>query len=244
MTKQVKPAPLKDSTKAAVEKVVKTLIAKEVENKEVGWVVESQLHNSPITSADCYSIIDEIAQGTAGCERTGDKIKPKSLVVTGDVCINTGYNPDTRPMYVRVIIAQQKDIKRAGTTAGNVDTDHLLRPAIAGAEEVNYDGTLAHHQYPLNDNLFRRYMDKSAKLIPTSAASGFPLTHSQFRFRKVFKASALPAHLNFDAGGGDYCNNFAPFVAVGYCYADGGVPDTINQRVKTQISAKLTYEDA
>lgn len=220
------------------------MINKEIEDKEVGWIVDANLHNSAIGAADCYSLIGPIVEGDSSQNRTADRIKPKSLVITGDVHINPGFNPDTRVMYVRVIIAQMKSNKRAGTTTTATDTAHLLRPAFAGGPETNYDGTLANAQYPLNDNLFRKYMDKTFKLVPTSTASGFPLLQAQFKFKKVFKSKNLPATLTYDEGGGDYCNNFAPFIAVGYCYADGGVPDTINQRVQTQIHSRLTFEDA
>lgn len=233
---------MKDTQKAQVMKMMRTLISKEAENKEVGWRVDDNLHNSAISSAECYSIIQDLPEGTDGQSRLGDRVKPKRLVVQGDVCINPGYNPDTRVMYVRVIIATQKNIKQAGATAGAVDTDHLLRPGTFGTAETNFDGTLAKLRYPINDNKFKVYYDKVFKLIPTSTASGFPLLQSQFSFKKVFKK--LPASLTYDEGSGDYNNNFAPFIAIGYCYADGGVPDTVNQRVQTKVWSKLTYEDA
>lgn len=219
------------------------MISKDAENKEAGWRIDDNLHNSAITAADCYSVIQDIGEGTGGSERLGDRIKPKSLVVRGDIHINPGYNPDTRVMYVRVIIASQKNVKQSAAGALPIDADHLLRPALTGGPtETNFNGQIAALRYPVNDNKFRVYMDKVFKLVPTAAASGFPLVQSQFSFTKKFKQ--LPASLTYDEGGGDFCNNFAPFVAVGYCYADGGVPDTINQRVQTHIWSKLTYEDS
>lgn len=219
------------------------MISRTTENKHVGWVVENALHNSAISSADCYSVINAIPQGTTENTRIGSSIKPLSLTVSGVVSINPGYNPDTRVMYARVIIATQKSIKRAGATAGNVDAAHLLLSgdATTGPEE-DFDGTRRTLQYPVNKDNFRVYYDKIFPLYPTSAASGFPLNASQFKFKKVI--NKLPAHLTFDEGGGDYTNNFAPFICVGYCYADGGVGDVANQRLSTQIQSELTFEDA
>lgn len=234
---------MKDQQKAQVLKLMKTMINRGREDKEAGWRIDDNLHNSAITAADCYSVIQDIGQGVDGSERVGDRIKPKSLVVRGDICINPGYNPDTRVMYVRVIIASQKNVKQSAGGALPIDTDHLLRPALVGGPlETNFNGTVQALRYPVNNNKFRVYMDKVFKLVPTSQASGFPLVQSQFSFKKVFKQ--LPSSLTYDQGGGDYCNNFAPFLAVGYCYADGGAPDTINQRVLTKIWSQLTYEDA
>lgn len=234
---------MKDQQKAQVMKLMRSMINKEIENKEVAWRVDDNLHNSAIQATECYSIIKDIPEGLDGESRVGDRIKPKSLKVWGDVCINPGYNPDTRVMYVRVIMASQKNTKQSapGAVAG-IDTAHLLRPAIAGASETNFDGSLTNLRYPVNTNKFRVYHDKIYKLIPTSTASGFPLLQAQFSLKKVFKQ--LPATLTFDEGAGDYPNNFAPFLAVGYCYADGGVPDTLNQRIQTKFWSQLTYEDA
>lgn len=219
------------------------MISKDTENKHIGWVVENSLHNSAIASADCYSVINAITEGTGPNQRLGDKIKPLALTVRGVASINPGYNPDTRVMYARVIIATQKSIKRAGTTAGNVDATHLLESGdpTTGPEEA-FNGTRRTLMYPVNKNNFRVYYDKVFPLYPTSAASGFPLNASQFKFKKVIKK--LPATLNFDEGGGDFCSNFAPFIAVGYCYADGGTADTVNQRLSVTTTAALTYEDA
>ena len=213
-----------DQQKAQVIKLMRKMINNEVEDKEVGWRVDDHLHNSPITAADCYSIIQDIGEGTGGNERNGDRVKIKSLRLVGDVCINPEYNPDTRVMYVRVIVAAQKNVKQATGGALPIDTDHLLRSGDgAVGEETNFDGTITKLRYPVNDNKFTVYMDKVYPLIPTSTASGFPLLKAQFHFKKFFKKH--PVNLLFDAGGGDYPNNFAPFLAIGYCYADGGLPE-------------------
>lgn len=220
------------------------MIQGQVENKEVGWRIDDHLHNSPITATECYSILKDIPEGNASNQRDGDRVKPKFLMVRGDISINPGYNPDTRVIYARVIIASQKNTKQsaAGVVAG-IDTDHLLRTgdATVGAE-TNYDGSLVHARYRVNDNKFKVYYDKTFELCPTSAASGFPLTNNQAYFQ--FGTTKLPAFLSFDEGGGDYPNNFAPFIAIGYSYADGGVPDTLNSRLITKVSSVLVYEDA
>lgn len=235
---------MRDTQKAQVVRLMRKMISGQVENKEVSWRVDDNLHNSPITANDCYSIIKNIPEGNTSYQRDGDRIKPKFLMVSGDVSVNPGYNPDTRVMYVRVIVASQKNTKQsaAGVVAG-IDTDHLLRSgdATIGAE-TNFDGTLTKLRYRVNDNKFRVYFDKVFRLCPTSAASGFPLTDNQFSFQ--IGTTKLPANLSFDEGAGDYPNNFAPFLAIGYCYADGGVPDTLNSRIITKVSSKLIYEDA
>lgn len=234
---------MKDQTKAQMIKLVRTLIDKNAENKQIGWRVEQTSHNQPITAGDCYNIIGAIPESLTGEGRIGDKIKPKSLVVRGCVGLDPLFQADTRPFYVRVIIATQKDIKVANGTLGNVDVAHLLRSSDVGAPEVPFTGNRLEMTYPVNDNKFRVYMDKTYLICPTSSASGFPLNKSQFVFTKVF--SQLPANLSFDQGNGDYCNNFAPFIAIGYAYTNGSLPDpATTTRVSTSVHAQLTYEDS
>lgn len=222
-------------------KLVRTLIDRDTENKEVGWLVEQTSHNSAISTNDCYSIIQNLPEGTTGETRLGDRIKPKRLEVRGVVSLDPAFQPDTKPLYVRVIIATQKDVKLAGSTVGAIDTDHLLRAANGGAPEVPFSGNRLELTYPVNNNKFRVYMDKTFLLCPTSAASGFPLTNAQFKFKKVIKT---PATLTYDSGSGDYNNNFAPFIAIGYAYADRTAPDTITTRVSTSVHSILSFEDA
>lgn len=234
---------MKEVAKAQVMQVVKKMINNDVENKDIGWQVEQTTHNSPIGVADCYPIIQEIAQGNSGQTRIGDRITPKRLVVKGELCCNPAYNPDTKPMLVRVIIACQKNQKVSTATNTQTDVDHLLMSGDPVTPETNFDGTRQALFYPVNSNKFRSYYDRIFTVCPTSSASGFPLANEVKRISYRFKQ--LPSHFSFDQGSGDAVNNFAPFLAIGYAYADGTVPDTgIVTRIATSFHSMLTYEDA
>lgn len=234
---------MKDQAKAQVMKLMRNLINKDIENKEVGFIVEQTSHNSAITAADCQPLIQAIPEGTDGESRLGDRIKPKSLVVQGTIALDPNFQPDTKPFYVRVLMLTQKDIKvSTQVSAGGVDTAHLLRPALPGAPEIAFTGAGFQLNVPVNDNKFRVLMDKTYLFCPTAAASGFPLTNAQVKFKKVIKK--LPATLSYDQGNGNYANNYAPFLAIGYAYPDGSAPDVINTRVYTQVMSKLSFEDA
>lgn len=231
---------MKDQAKAQVLSLMKKMLDRNTENKEIGLNVEATSHNSGITNPDLVPIIPQIASGTDSQTRLGDRIKPTSLVVRG--VVSMADNPDTRPIYVRVLMLSQKDVKVGSKVGTDTDPDHLLRSAIVGAPEVAWTGTRPELNYYVNDNKFKVYYDKTFLLTPGSAASGNPLVGSQFKFQKRFKS--LPAQLSFDEGNGDWPNNFAPFFAIGYCYADGGAPDTVTTRISTNIYSRLTYEDA
>lgn len=222
--------------------VAKRATARAILNKHIGWQVEALTdHNSLITNPDCYPLVQQIAKGDAIYERNNDRIKTKSLTVKGQISLNPDYNPDTKAMYVRVVIAQQKTVRSVGQY-GNLDTAHLLKPTFAGASEQAFGGGEPQIAYPINRDLFRVYMDKVFLITPTGAASGNPRTGAQKKWSYRFKQ--LPSSLTYDEGNGDYANNFAPFVALGYAYTDGSAADTLVTRIQHSVYSQLSFEDA
>lgn len=231
--------------------MVKTLLGRKTENKAVGWTVESSVsHNSAIGAADCVPLLQDIGplDATGGfntsVQRIGDKIQPKSLRVRGCVSIKTDQNT-TQNLYVRVIIASQKDIKvSSGIIAGGVNAAALLRPMLntaAGADEAAYTGSTQSSLQPINTDLFRVYYDKTFLICP---ASNQTVENTKGSFRWDYDFKSLPANLTYDNTNGNYANNFAPFMALGYCYADGTAPDTVTTRIVSNTYSLLTFEDA
>lgn len=188
-----------------------------------------------------YPLVQQITTGDEIYNRDGDRVKPKSLVVKGHISLNPDYNPNTYPMYVRVVIAQQKDVRCTGDYT-DLDSSHLLKPCLAGAAEQAFSGTEIEVAYPINRDKFRVYMDKTFLIMPTGAATGEARWGAQKKWSYRFKQ--LPSTLTYDQGNGDYCNNFAPFVALGYAYTDGTAPDVLNTRIQHTVFSQLTFEDA
>jgi len=220
------------------------MLHQNVENKEIGNVIQSNVaHNSGITNADLVPLIPEIASGTDGSTRLGDRIKPLSLKVKGTVSVYE--NPDTKPFYVRILMLTQKDVKVGSQVGTSTDPAHLLRTAIPGASEIAFSGNRAELDYYVNDNKFKVLYDKTTLIAPVTtvgSGAGNSAQFSQFRFSKTIKS--LPAHFSFDEGNGNWVNNYAPFFAIGYAYADGSAPDTVTTRISCQAYSRLTYEDA
>lgn len=231
---------------------MKKLLGRKTENKAVGWVVEGNVsHNSGVTAADCYPLVQDIGQldVTTGInsavQRIGDKIQPKSLKVRGCISVKTG-QLTSQVLYVRVMILAQKDIKVSSqVTAGSVNANALLRPMLntgpPAADEAQYTGSTQTSLYPINTDLFRVYMDKTFKLSP---AQNLTVENPGGAFRWGYDFKQLPANLTYDSGNGNFANNFAPFVAIGYCYADGTVPDVATTRIVSNTYSLLTFEDA
>lgn len=224
-------------------------MGKEIENKTRGFTIEQNvLHNAAISDADVVPICKSIPEGDASNMRHGDRIKPRSLVVSGCIGLNPDYNPNNKPMIVQVMILAAKDKKTnslidpaGGGSAGLAD---LLKPNIGGTEQVPWDGTTFRSNFPINKEKFRVYYAKQFKLCPGSLAGGT----REFDFVKwgyTFDSSNLPASLTFDEGNGDDANNFAPFLVIGWCYTDGtaGTGD-LQSRLVSNTFSQLSYEDA
>lgn len=242
ITKTVRPTKLKDGTKAAVLRVVRGLISKNMENKQRGFILEQNVvHNAPITDADVVPIIGSITEGNSSLERDGDKIKPKSLVVRGVISTNPAYNPDNKPMFVHIYILTAKDRKTNALVQAGVGMSDFLKPNIGGTTQVAFDGSTQRGMYPVNSEKFKVYYQTRLLLAPGSAGAG-TREFEALRWRYVFKS--LPASLTFDEANGDDPNNFAPFLVIGYTYADGTVGETLQTRVISNAFSQLTFEDA
>lgn len=251
ITQKVRVPMMKPTTKAGITDLVKTLLGRKTENKAVGWKVEDSVsHNSPIGAADCYPLVQQIGQLdvsggiNSAVQRIGDKIQPKSLRVKGVVSIKTDQNT-IQNLYVRVLILAQKDIKVGSqVSGGSVNANALLRPMFntaAGADQAAFGGTTQNLLQPVNTDLFRVYYDKIHKVCPASNAT---VENVMGSFRWGYDFKQLPANLTYDEGNGDWANNFAPFIALGYAYADGTAPDTATTRIVSNTYSLLTFEDA
>lgn len=250
ITKTVKVKPMKEQTKAGVLAVVRRMLARNMENKVIGYNPELGVsHNSAISGSDCRPLIPQIlpidsAAGSTSTQRMGDRISPKSLTVKGFVSFKPDTLTNTSPVYVRVLILAQKSIKVGSQVLANaVDTSRLLRPAIGpGNQEVQFTGQPTNLLSPINRDLFHVYFDRLIKLAP-QASTGVE-QQPMYNARYSYKFKKLPAALTFDEGNGNWANNFAPFVAVGYGYVDGNVPDVINVRLIHTCFSQLQFEDA
>lgn len=234
---------LAPKTKKAVTQLVKAQIARQTENKVVGFNVENNVvHNAPISDADVVPVLGSILEGTGSLQRIGDRVKPKRLAVKGIIGLNPDYNPNNKPMLVQVYILACKDKKTNALVAAGAGLADLLKPNINGTEQVPFDGTTLRQNYPVNTEKFRVYYQKKFRIAPGSLGAG-TREFDFIRWGYTFKQSKMPASLTWDEGTGDDCNNFAPFLVIGWSYTDGTAPD-VTPRLVSQCSSEFTFEDA
>jgi len=231
--------------------VVRRMISSKAENKLIGTQVEANvLHNSAISAADCEPVIMEVqpldaSVGSTAQQRIGDRISPKSLKVRGLLSLNFDTTPPVSraDIYARVIIASQKDVKTgAQVLGGSVDTAALLRPGFgATADQVPFNGHPQELLYDINKDKFRVYYDKVIKFTQVAETSVEAIPRYSARWSYSFKK--LPASLTYDENNGDWCNNFAPFVCIGYAYSDGTAADVVGTKLRSNIYSQLQFED-
>jgi len=240
------PKELAPKARTAVRKIVKAVISRNQENKVIGWKVEDGVsHNSPIGPADCSPLVQQISQGVTAQSRIGDRIKPKSLRLRGVV----SFQPDTcttaQNVYVRLLVLAQKNLKVGSDVAGgSVDTDHLLRPAYVGSDQIAFSGLTRNLYEPINTDLFNVYMDKVVKLTASVISGGGREAMPLYSARYSFTMKKLPAALTYDDGNADWANNMAPFFCMGYAFPDGTTDPTITLRLINTCSSILQFEDA
>lgn len=230
----------------AVTRVAKKVVSRAAENKGVGYMIEDAVsHNSAIGSSDIANVFQSISVGTDSRNRIGDRITPKSLKVHGLVSVDPQSAQARGDIYARVMILSQKDVRSgAAVSSGAVDVNTILRPCFGStAKEIPFSGNTNELLVPINTDKYRVYMDRLIKLsLATENAAETGLAQSA-RWTYTFTKKNLPASLTYDEGNGDWANNFAPFFAVGYAYADGTAPDTLTTKLVSTAYAKFEFED-
>jgi len=115
---------------------------------------------------------------------------------------------------------------------------------LVATPEIPFSGNTMDLNTPINTELFRVYMDKTVKLTASLVTGGgreaMPLYSA--RWSKLIKT--MPTSFTYDAGNGDWANNFAPFLAIGYAYSDGSTPDTVTTKLVSNVLSVLDYEDS
>lgn len=235
---------------AEVKKIVNKVLDKKVEDKHIIFRLDTLTpHNSAIAGAgDVVPLIGQIAQGTAGEQRIGDRITPKYLRVDGVVSLAQG--PDraqnVTPVHVRIVAYRQNDIN-VGSANASVDTASLFRDTQGGTGARGFSGIPNDLLLPINDDKFKKLFDRQVTLCPQllgpsgTPTTGVPLTLAS---RKYSFTVTLPKQFKYDANTGDWANNFAPFMSVGYAYVNGQVPDTTSTAIFNTAVAHFIYEDA
>lgn len=247
VTTRVPVRPLKPAAKASVLNEVKKVVSRSAETKFVTRLAEVNVnHNSAMSAGDLVQLVPEITQGTSDNQRAGDSIKPVTLRVRGLLSMNRLASTENRVLLVRVIIASHKSYKSqpAVATASSIIASSLLKPNYEGATTAPsaFSGNQWELYAPINLDSFRVYYDKIHRIAPVAPDAS--VEENPASFKRWSTTIKLPATFTYDTFGGDYPTGFAPFMLLGYAYADGHGPDTVNTRIISTTISQLKYKDS
>lgn len=232
-------------TKATISTLVKNLINKKAETKYVSHTVEYQTaHNSAITAGDIIPIMPQVVQGDGDYERLGDSVKPLSLRLRGLLSMNRNAVDSNQVLLVRVLVLSAKAYKSTAGVSANTGTifNNLLKPNDDTATSVGpWTGDQRQLSWPVNADAYKVHYDKVFRIAPSTPEGIEENPASYARWSCKIKT---PANLDFDnASSANYPTNFAPFLAIGYCYADGTGPDLVATKIVSYANSYLKYKD-
>lgn len=245
VTKEVVAVPLKDTTKATVSTMISRAISRNTETKHVSRLIENDIpHNSGILIGDVVPVLPDLLNSPAGTDATriGDVVKPISLRVSGVISQDRRQALDNRVLLVRVMVLASKTIK-TNSLLSSMPVSSLLKPNYGGPSAQGFIGNLEDLSAPINTDLFRVYYDKVHRIACSSDDAA--KEENPASYKRWGCSVALPANLHYDGAiSPSDATNFAPFLCMGYAYADGTGPDIINTRLISTSSSILKYKDA
>lgn len=229
--------------------LVRRIANRGIETKHIGQNVVNAAFNSTISAAsECYPLLPQVGEGTAGHQRIGDRVKAKYLLVKGklmyDAQVQGDYIP---PSTVRLMILSQKNIKVSSDVSSRTDVTHLLKDNIGTDVGRAYVGGPFDNLAPINKDLFVVHMDRKVKMrAQIEKQMGNSNTVLGYATQKTYtfvKKIRIPSTLTFDDGNGDYPNNAAPFFCMGAVCDDNNAAWSVNTPYRVVVQAELYFTD-
>lgn len=232
-----------------VARAVQRIVSRNLETKYITTGVENAVfHNSAIGPADQYRVLPNIAAGVSEFQRVGDRIRPKSLTVKGQVSMYTP-TPNNKPIMVRILILQLK-AARYWPNAVNVwnsgASNVLLKinDDVTAAENIPYNGDYNSNFLPVNREAFDVLGERFIKLDGHKDGSVESVTPGALARTFNIPIKKCPKVLKYTGQAAVAPENFAPFMAVGYAYMDGTGADTISTNIVVSAQSHLYFTDA
>lgn len=230
-----------------IKRMVQRVMAPEA--KYISTNVVDAAFNSTISApAECYPLVPPVTVGAGDYQRIGSRVKPKYL----EVKVKLQYiGPSVRnsidqmfPCTVRVMMLEQRDVKRTDLLAANLKPQLLLDDRVGTSVPRPYTGGQFDNLAPVNTNLFRVLSDTLHRFNwdyygnfgTAGAAAGNNLT--QYIHVKI----KCPAHLEWDDGSPNP-TNFAPFICLGYVYDNAEGADTLDTKIWATAQSTLHFTD-
>lgn len=236
-----------------VVKAVKNILNAQTETKlKIANVISDGVtFTRGITStAEVYSCLPPVAVSTTSANshtRVGDQITPTSLVVKGRVSF-TDNLALSRNITVHIFCLSAHAVRNFDNYTAIPITSLLDNGA---GSDVNFDGTVGRSMYPVNRESFTVHKYLKFPLYKgynnTNASVSTPADSSVFigRTSKEFTIRIKTPKVLKYALAGNYPQNFAPFLCMGWTYNDDATMGDAPARIISMNSCKsyLRYKD-
>lgn len=248
---------VRKAKKSNFNRAVKKIIDADTETKQAWYSSGNTLtaFNSGITVAgDMLQIIPAISRGTNTGDRIGQKIKAKSCRVKGHLRITTNEVNDSQTLpqvYVRLMVLSLKFRQSyADATGYTAALSNLLKK---GNTTTDWSGVFSDMNAPINSDLFtlhgerKFYLNQSYQNTtgPSPPSTILPIEIKNTIKFFDFNVRCKNKILRYDTAVGSdiYPTNWGPFLCVGYCYLNGGSPDTVSTNLGMEYITDFRFED-
>lgn len=239
----------KPPSKDLILRVVKNYESRQLETKQQTVSMTYTLFNSSIGSvSEFYPLMPAVIAGTSNNNRIGDTIQPTKLIIRGYISFASDSNINAQEIISRMFVLQDKSVKNY-----NLLTSMSIKILDNGATDVPFTGSLLDIIMPQNKKRFRFFSDRKHTFLksygytnPTTGTSQVSMHSSTVKYFTVtLTPKHLPAKLTYDPSDNNaYPLNFAPFIALGYAYAQNNTPDNIETKIGMSYTSTLYYKDA
>lgn len=238
------------------KKEVKSMLARNTEDKCASSNTGLISHNSAVTDADLIRVIPSIPYGTAEGQRVGNEVTLKKLHIQG--LVNQIFDPaaSRSKIGVRVMIFSVKSYSDASAARANAAqwVTALLRD---GTNVRPFDGSIRSYFLPHNSDLITMHAERrftlttpflwNTGLSPASATIPIQEQYATKFWKANVKCKGKKLKFSkYEEGAVNQSisSNYGPLMAVGYCKLDGSAPDVLSTGLQMQTSAQVYYEDA
>lgn len=211
--------------------------------------------NQAITNSQVYPLLPVIAQGIAGENRIGDRLRPKSLVVHFTISVNPAGSTlaSSNDMLARLLILEDRSLKGLQYLASTPITTELLD--LGTGSYTGFTGQPNDVNQRINANRYKVYRDKSLKVsngagqlpgaynvTPYVGTQTFISPNQIHQFTVKIKC---PKVLKYETEASIWPSNFAPFFSLGYITPQhDGVDAVLDQRVLVNWVSQFDYTDS
>jgi len=179
-------------------KKVKAVISRTLETKTFGqnlWTNQAiTLPNPGVTPSTGYDLssmfLQNINQGTSDGQRIGDKIHPRSFILTGFVSVIQTGMVFSRPCYLRMVVLKAKENQTLGSQQADLGSSKAFEFATGSVSPTN---TLVDITRKMNPQQWTYCTQRIFKL-GASSNPGSTLANNDFSLSKFFKIN-LTKHM-------------------------------------------------